>query len=70
MRFYWIVIKKIQCISLNLRGRLWTNPQGEEKCFNTLECWKISKLNNLQIILKLKSLFSVVADSDDTELPF
>ena len=30
-------------VSLNLKGRLWTNPQGEEKCFNTLECWKISK---------------------------
>lgn len=28
-------------VSLNLKGRLWTNPQGEEKCFNTLECWKI-----------------------------
>ncbi len=30
-------------VSLNLRGRLWQNPQGEEKCFNTLECWKIEK---------------------------
>lgn len=30
-------------VSLNLNGRLWTNPQGEEKCFNTLDCWKIEK---------------------------
>jgi len=30
-------------VSLNLKGRLWQNPQGEEKCFNTLECWKIEK---------------------------
>lgn len=30
-------------VSLNLKGRLWTNPKGEEKCFNTLECWKIEK---------------------------
>lgn len=29
-------------VSLNLKGRLWTNPQGEEKCFNTIECWKIN----------------------------
>ncbi|QHB40252.1 hypothetical protein snork62_gp039 [Flavobacterium phage vB_FspS_snork6-2] len=29
-------------VSLNLRGRLWTNLEGVEKCFNTLECWKIS----------------------------
>lgn len=42
-------------VSLNLRGRLWTNPQGEEKCFNTLECWKISKasendVKNVQVV--------------------
>lgn len=38
-------------VSLNLKGRIWTNPQGEEKCFNTLECWKISKTdaNNVEV---------------------
>lgn len=25
----------------NLEGRLWTNPQGEEKCFNSLTAWKV-----------------------------
>lgn len=30
-------------VSLNLKGRLWTGNDGEEKCFNTLECWKIVK---------------------------
>jgi len=29
-------------LSLNLRGREWTNPQGETKVFNTLTCWKIT----------------------------
>ena len=28
-------------IGVNLRGRMWTNPQGEEKYFNTIEGWKI-----------------------------
>jgi hypothetical protein len=28
----------------NLRGRLWTDPNGVDKYFNTLECWKIDKL--------------------------
>lgn len=28
----------------NLRGRDWTNPQGEIKTFNTLECWKLVKV--------------------------
>ncbi len=27
---------------INVRGRSWTNPQGEVKYFNTLEVWKIS----------------------------
>lgn len=29
--------------SINIDGRLWTNPSGEEKCFNTLNCWRIEK---------------------------
>jgi len=30
-------------ISINVRGRLWTGNDGVEKCFNTLEGWKIDK---------------------------
>lgn len=28
-------------VHYNLRGREWTNPQGEVKYFNTLDVWKI-----------------------------
>jgi hypothetical protein len=28
-------------VSINFRGRPWTNPQGEEVYFNTLVAWKI-----------------------------
>jgi hypothetical protein len=28
-------------VSYNLRGREWTNPQGELKYFNSLDAWKI-----------------------------
>lgn len=31
-------------VHFNLRGRDWTNPQGEIKTFNTLECWKLVKV--------------------------
>jgi hypothetical protein len=31
-------------VHLNIRGRSWTNPQGETKYFNTLEAWKIEVL--------------------------
>lgn len=33
-------------ISFNLRGREWTSPQGEVKYFNTLDAWRIEKLNS------------------------
>ena len=30
-------------VSYNLQGRLWSNPMGDEKCFNTLQSWLIAK---------------------------
>lgn len=32
-------------IKFNLRGRDWTNPQGEIKTFNTLQAWAIIKIS-------------------------
>lgn len=29
-------------VSINLRGREWTNPQGETKFFNSVQGWKIN----------------------------
>jgi hypothetical protein len=31
-------------ISINLRGREWTNPQGEVKYFNAIQGWRIENL--------------------------
>ena len=31
-------------ISINLRGREWTNPQGETKYFNSIQGWRIETL--------------------------
>ena len=28
-------------VNFNLEGRLWTNKEGVEKCFNSLKAWKI-----------------------------
>lgn len=30
-------------ISINLRGREWTNPQGEVKYFNSIQGWRIEQ---------------------------
>jgi hypothetical protein len=31
-------------VSINLRGREWTSPQGEVKHFNTIQGWRIEAL--------------------------
>ena len=31
-------------ININLRGREWTNPQGETKYFNSIQGWRIEAL--------------------------
>ena len=33
-------------VTFNLRGREWSNPQGEVKYFNTLEAWKVEKIGS------------------------
>ena len=30
--------------SINIRGKLWVSPQGEEKYFNTLVAWRIEAI--------------------------
>ena len=37
-------------VSINIRGRAWTNTQGETKYFNTLEAWKIEKVGNAPVM--------------------
>lgn len=34
--------EEVTC-DINLRGRNWTNPEGEEKYFNTIVAWKIQR---------------------------
>ncbi|THV61568.1 DUF3127 domain-containing protein [Flagellimonas alvinocaridis] len=33
-------------VSINLRGREWTNPQGETKYFNSIQGWRIENLQS------------------------
>ena len=32
-------------ISINLRGREWITPEGETKYFNSIQGWRITKIN-------------------------
>lgn len=31
-------------VEINLRGREWINPQGEKKYFNTIQGWRIARV--------------------------
>ena len=34
---------------INIKGREWTNPQGDTKYFNTVECWKIEVIQTTNV---------------------
>jgi len=36
-------------VSINIKGREWTSPQGEVKYFNTIEGWKIEALSVAEV---------------------
>ena len=51
----------------NLRGRSWTNPQGEVKYFNTIVIWKIDAMaKEMQSTSEKMSIANEVGD----DLPF
>lgn len=38
-----LVIGQEVTVSINLRGREWTSPQGEVKYFNDIQGWRVSE---------------------------
>ena len=58
-------------VSINLRGREWTSPQGEIKYFNSIEGWKIDKISSSKVQLNNNQNQTVeqYAEEDD-DLPF
>lgn len=53
-------------VSFNLRGRGWTNPQGETKYFNTIEAWRIELSGTQPQAPKQQAQ----EEEDDLGLPF
>jgi len=58
-------------IGINIRGREWTNPQGEVKYFNSITAWRLEKEGGSAPVVKStpKNLKEEVEEEDD-ELPF
>lgn len=60
--------QKIEC-SISLRGRLWTNPEGVDKYFNTIVCWLIQpKKEDSEQGTSATTEF--IVDSTQSDLPF
>lgn len=55
-------------VSFFIRGREWTNPQGEVKYFNSLDVWKIEKIGSSQP--KTETHKAELLEDDDDQLPF
>ncbi len=69
-------VGQLVSVSINLKGRLWTDKEGVEKCFNTIECWKINALsqqvNNVvnKVVGQAFETTNDVNSEDFTDLPF
>lgn len=65
-------------ISINLRGREWTNPQGEVKYFNAIQGWRIENLqtaegsSNIPPVPPMEAFEPAdnINDEDHDDLPF
>lgn len=56
-------------VSINLRGREWVKPKGESKYFNSIQGWRIEKLNATQTP-KPTTKPSNVDNSNEPDLPY
>ena len=55
-------------ISINLRGREWTNPEGKVVVFNTIEAWKVFKSEGVDAPPPFEPVDNNKEEEDD--LPF
>jgi hypothetical protein len=56
-------------VSFNLRGREWTSPAGEVKYFNTLEAWRLERLDGSGESIQDKAP-TTPTHEEESDLPF
>ena len=62
-------------VSFNLRGREWTSPAGEVKYFNTLEAWRLERLDGSGESIQDKARVDQMKahapnEEEESDLPF
>lgn len=56
-------------VGINLRGREWVNPQGETKYFNSIQGWRIDKVEGVTAA-PFEEVEADVSMDDSQDLPF
>jgi hypothetical protein len=59
-------------VSINLRGREWINPEGKAKYFNSIQGWRIEKVDGIDSVEPFETAPAISAQSneEDLDLPF
>jgi hypothetical protein len=61
-------------VSINLRGKSWTSPAGEVKYFNTLEAWRLERLDgngeSIQDKARVDQMKAHAPNEEEDDLPF
>ncbi len=62
-------------ISINLRGREWINPEGEAKYFNSVQGWRIEKMQSgAEVVPPVEAegfeTVTKVSEEEADDLPF
>lgn len=55
-------------IHFNLKGRAWTNKEGQTKYFNSLDCWRIEKLGAAETAANVQKDDSFPSTSDEPSI--
>jgi len=55
-------------VSINLRGREWTNPQGQKKYFNSIQGWRVQTITNNNPPVSSES--SLLDNLTNDDIPF
>lgn len=59
-------------VSINLKGREWTNKEGETKVINTIEAWKVFKAEDTvkEAAKVIDNILEPIGKDEDNDLPF
>ena len=63
-------VNEVVTVTFDIKGRAWTNPQGETTYFNSLDAYKISRVSAKEVPEEPEPLFSDKAEKSNDDLPF